>query len=530
MMKKGLIILLLICVNINGFSQEEKDRYSISNLTLNNGYSNFGTSFYGSDKLIFAMPAKKNFIINNIWKPNNQPFLDLYVGTIKEDGNLSNVEKFSSKINTKYHDADVTFSPDKRTVYFTRSNYVDGVYGKDTLGINRLKMFKANVGAQGEWENIKVLPFNNDNYSVGHPSLSEDGKTLYFVSDMPGTLGKTDIFKVAVLANGSYGKPINLGPEVNTPEKEMFPFIDGNDELYYSTNGRDGLGMLDIYVSKLNPDGILPPIHLGDKINSDRDDFAFIINTEKREGYFSSNRFNGKGDDDIYYFKEEIPIVYPCDQVINVIVRNERTGELLPSAVVSIAANDEALVENQNLDNNAMLKFEAICSTKYEIKANKKYFLAKSITVETTDKDKEERTIEIKLSPDEFIVVRDKVMIDINTIYFDYDSYKIRPDAAIELDKVAGIMKKYEELIVEAGSHTDARGRDAYNDKLSGRRANSTVKYLISRGVSPDRITSKGYGEKDLINKCSNGVKCTDEEHQFNRRTEFVIVNPEVIN
>ena len=529
MMKKITIVLLLLCVSFNLKAQkEEEERYTIKNVSINNTYSNFGTSFYGEDKMIYAAPAKRNYIISNVWKPNNQPFLDLYIADINSNGDLSNVKKFSSKLNTRFHEADVTFTKDKKTVYFTRSNYFEGKYGKDSLGINRLKMFKATVGDKDEWLNIESMPFNDDNYSVGHPTLSEDGKTLYFISDMPGSMGKTDIFKVEVKSDGTYGDPINLGPDVNTPEREMFPYIDGNDELYYSSDGKDGLGMLDIYLSKLVDGGALPVVHLGSNINSEKDDFAFIINKEKREGYFSSNRINGKGDDDIYHFKEEIPVVFECNQIVNVIVKNKKTDALISGAIINIFKDENLVVENaEAMDGN--YSFEGDCNANYKIVASKKFFIEDSKSITTSNKNKEVHSLELLLLPDEFVVVREKVMIDINTIYFDYDKYNIRKDAALELDKVVAIMKKYPDLIVESGSHTDSRGPDAYNDKLSEKRANSTVNYIISKGISPDRISGKGYGEKQLTNKCSNGVRCSGEAHQLNRRTEFVIKNPEVI-
>ena len=276
-MKKIAIIILLFCFYTSK-AQVEAPRYFIKNIEANSALSNFGAAYYGEDKLIFATPAKRNYIISNVWKGNNQPYLDLYVGTITEEGGLKDVQKFSDVVNTKFHEADVAFSKDLKTVYFTRSNYFEGKYGKDSLGVNRLKMFKAVQDASGNWSTILNMPFNNDNYSVGHPTLSEDQKTLYFISDMPGTLGKTDIFKVAVNDDGSYGIPVNLGPDINTPEKEMFPFIAGNDELYFSSEGRGGLGMLDVFMSKLTKNGVESTIHLEEPINSDKDDLGFIIN------------------------------------------------------------------------------------------------------------------------------------------------------------------------------------------------------------------------------------------------------------
>ncbi len=518
-------------ISVFNYAQNKQERYSIKNLSINNAYSNFGTSFFGTDKMIFAAPAKRNYIINNTWKPNGQPFLDLYEGTISADGELTNIKKFSSKINTKFHEADVAFSKDKKTVYFSRSNYFDGKYRKDTLGINRIKMFKASVDSNNKWTNIEPMPFNNDNYSTGQPTISEDGKTLYFVSDMPGTLGKTDIFKAAIHKDGTYGKPINLGPEVNTPEREMFPFIDGNNDLYYSTDGRpDGRGMLDIYVNRITPDGILPAVNLGDNINSDRDDFAFIIDKDKRSGYFSSNRINGKGDDDIYYFYEEIPLVYECNQTITVIVKSKKTKEVIPNANLNIYKGEALLVEGEKANEQGEYVYNADCETTYKVEANKKYYITTSKIIKTSNKNKINKNVILYLPVDEFIVLRDKVMIDVNSIYFNYDKFNIRRDAALELDKVVAIMKKYPKLIVESGSHTDSRGPDKYNIILSDKRAKSTMDYIISKGISPDRISGKGYGETRLTNRCSNGVKCSEEEHQLNRRTEFVIVNPEVIN
>jgi outer membrane protein OmpA-like peptidoglycan-associated protein len=480
--------------------------------------------------MIFASPTKRSFIINNTWKPNGQPFLDLYEGTIAKDGEITNVKKFSSKINTKFHESDVTFSPDLKTVYFSRSNYLNGKYKKDTLGVNRIAMFKATVNPNNEWSDIEPMPFNNDNYSTGHPSLSEDGKTLYFTSDMPGTIGGMDIFKVSVNEDGTYGTPVNLGIEVNTPGKEIFPFIDGND-LYYSTDGRpDGRGMLDIYVNRITADGILPAVNLGDNINSNRDDFAFIIDKEKRSGYFSSNRINGKGDDDIYYFHEEIPLVYECNQTITVLIKSKKTGEIIPDANLNIYKGDELVVESEKVNDKGEYVYNADCKTTYKVEGSEKYYITTSKVLKTTKKNKADQKVELYLPTDEFIVLRDKVMIDINTIYFDYDKFNIRRDAALELDKVVAIMKKYPKLIVESGSHTDSRGPDRYNDILSDKRAKSTVDYIISKGISPDRISGKGYGERQLTNGCSNGVRCTEEQHQLNRRTEFVIVNPEVIN
>lgn len=527
-MKKITIILLLFCFYI-GNAQKEESPFTIINIAANNEFSNFGTSFYGDDMLVYASPAKRNYIINNVWKGNDQPFLELYVGVISENGELEDIQKFSNIINTKFHEADVTFSKDEKTVYFTRSNFFEGKYRKDSLGENRLKIFKAIQDASGAWSKIYNLPFNNDNYSVGHPTLSEDQKTLYFVSDMPGSIGETDIYKVSVSADGSYGTPINLGTEINTVGKEMFPFISGNNKLYFSSDGRNGLGNQDVYMSELGENGVIKTVALEEPINSEYDDIGFIINSETGKGYFTSNRSGGKGDDDIYSFIEIRPII--CDQVITGTTKDFETKDLLPGTLVKVFKSN-VLIDSltMTVGNNAKFEFPVECESTYKIVASKENYLPKTVTINTTDENEMVHEIDIYLEPDEeFIVIGDKVLLKINTIYFDYDKSEIREDAAVELNKAIEIMKKYPSLIVEFGAHCDSRGPDSYNDKLSTRRANSTVDYMTIRGISTERLTGKGYGERKLVNKCSNGVKCTEEEHQLNRRTEFVILNPEVL-
>ena len=528
MMKKIAIILLLFCFYIS-IAQEKEPRYTIKNIAKNTALSNFGTTFYGSDKLVYATPAKRQYIISNVWKGNGQPYLDLYVGTITEGGELTDIQKFSSIINTRFHEADVTFSKDNKTVYFTRSNFFEGKYRKDSLGLNRLKIYKGIKGMDGTWSKLYDLPFNNDHYSVGHPTLSEDERTLYFVSDMPGTLGKTDIFKVAVNADGSYGEPVNMGPDVNTLEKEMFPYISGNNELYFSSEGRGGKGKLDVFLATLQNNKVISTVILEDPINSDQDDFGFIINKETFEGYFTSNRSGGKGDDDIYYFKENIPII--CNQSVKGFIKDAQTKMLLEGTLVKVFKSN-VLIDSltTTVGENASFNFPLECNSSYKIVGSKKNYIENSVSFNTTDENKKIHEVELLLEPDEeFVVIGDRVLLKINTIYFDFDKSDIREDAAVELNKAIEIMKKYPELIVEFGAHCDSRGPDAYNDKLSTRRANSTVDYMTKRGISAKMLTGKGYGERMLTNQCTNGVKCTEEEHQLNRRTEFVIKNPDIL-
>ncbi len=521
MLKKLFILLVLFC---SVYATGQENMYAIQNLTINNNYSNFGTTFYGDDQVVYASPRKKSFIIRNVWEENNQPFLDLYMGEIAIDGQLNHVKPFSSKINSRYHEGDVAFSKDKKTVYFSRNNFYKGKVYKNDKGISLIHLYRAKINDKGEWVDIEPMPFNNNNYQTGHPTLSADGKTLYFISDMPGGFGGTDIYKATINEDGSVGKAVNLGPEINSPGREMFPSISGNDELYFSSDGRgDGLGELDIYASKIYTNSITKPRNLGAPINSNKDDFSFIINYETRRGYFSSNREGGKGDDDIYTFIQNIPIDFNCYQNAKVTVTDKKTGKLLPGSNVILYNSNGEILKKEIVGENGTVSFRVDCNKSYKVEGGKEGYTVDSKEFYTTEN--EDLDVPLVLALDEFRFAQGKCIVNINPIYFDFDKSDIRDDAKIELNKVVDVMKKYPEIIIEGGSHTDSRGSGIYNMKLSEERAKATFNYIISQGISPNRISARGYGETQLVNKCADGVNCTDEQHQVNRRTEFVIVN-----
>lgn len=522
-----VLIMLIGLTSIVKGQDVSGNKYAIRLLgeEVNNEYSNFGTVYYGT-QVVFSSPARRNYIIRNVWSGNEQPYLDLYVGEVGEKGSVISVRKFSNKLNTKYHESQVCFTRDLSRVYFTRNNYYKGIYTSDTLGVNRLQLYTAEVDSEGAWKNVKSLPFNNKDYSVGHPTLSPDDKTLYFVSDQPGGYGSTDIYKVSVLGNNQYGEIENLGEKINTSGKEMFPYVT-EDEFYYSTDGMpQGKGGLDIYVLKLDEE---KPKNLVN-INSEKDDFGFIIDNERRDGYFSSNRSGGYGDDDIYYF-DETDREKPQRCIYTVVVKDKTTGAVLPASKVRFLGKGD-LVSEGFTDKRGTYVYEEDCvkDVIYEIRASKRpvYGTAQSQTEVYKDKTNSRQQYVLDLVP-EFKQALGKIVVKINPIYFDYDESFIRDDARVELDKVVEVMRKYPNINIEAGSHTDSRGRDRYNQKLSERRAQSTVDYITTQGISTDRIHYRGYGETQLVNGCKNGVKCTKAEHQMNRRTEFVILNPEVL-
>jgi len=533
------ITYLLLLLSVFAFSQTTPGEYEVDNLDSNTKNSDFGATFYGNDKIIFSSASRQKSIFKNNWKKNKQPYLDLYEAVINEDGSVSNVKQFSNKLNTRVHEASVSFSPDQKIVFFTRDNYFENKLGRDEKGWTNIALYKASVAPDGSWTDVKSVPFNNVKYSVGSPTVSKDGKKLYFVSDMPGTLGATDIFVVDLLGEDTYGIPKNLGSKINTSGKEMFPFIDADDVLYFSSDSqKGGLGGLDVYAAKIYADDISEILHLGKPVNSTADDFAYILKNgdTQNEGYFSSNREGGKGDDDIYHFKSSPPLKIECNQVVEGIIKDKKTDEAIADAAVVLFDDADNEVASFKSNSKGHYKFTIDCEKSYKIVAAKEKYTGDEVTFTATDKPDANSNYNIQLDPipepvdpPEVVVVRQRVVVNINPIYFDFDKSNIRSDAKIELDKVVAIMQKYPSLMIEGGSHTDSRGPDAYNLSLSTRRANVTVKYIVSKGIDASRITSKGYGETQLVNHCANGQKCSEYDHQQNRRTEFVILNPDAL-
>jgi len=526
---------------------EIKPQFVLHNLSTNTENSDFGPMYY-KEKLVFSSAVDSSNYHTRIYHWNEQPFLNMYVGELNQiESDINNVEEFSSTINTRYHEATLAFTPDYKRVYFTRNNY-DGELGRDDEGTNHLKLYSADLlkdeDGEEEWQNIKALPFNSDNYSVGHPTLSSDGKLLYFISDMPGSLGGTDLFVVDVLESDEdanreekdsissvrYSEPRNLGPTVNTAGREMFPYIT-DKKLYFASDGHLGLGGLDVYQSKIVEETFIQPKNLGAPLNSKLDDFAFIVKEQENRGFVSSNRTTGKGDDDVYSFvrisleEDEEP---PCEQLVRGYISNTVTGERIANVSVILYSQKGEKLANTTTNINGAYAFNTVlnCNTKYRVEASKtgyapkdKSFLTENITGEAV--------VALGLETLNELIVEEGglLKIKIGIIYFDLDKSYIRNDAAIELNKIVILMRQYPKMVIKIESHTDARNTAAYNMDLSDRRAKSTREYLISQGIEADRIESAiGYGESQLINKCSDGVQCSEIEHQLNRRSEFIIL------
>ena len=409
-----------------------------------------------------------------------------------------------------------------RIIDSNSNTFYEKKYLTDSSGVNNLQMFRASIGADGKWTEKEKLPFNHVEYSIGHPALNHDDTKLYFVSDMPGGYGQADIYVVNINEDGSFSEPRNLGPRINTEGREMFPYIGKDNILYFSSDGHDGYGKLDVFASMIFDTTVSIPLSLEEPVNSIEDDFAFIIDDEKDRGFFSSNRDEGKGDDDIYSFLADPGLHIHCGQAITVNVKSEDTGEPVAGATIELRDAAGAVMESVTAGPDGSYTFAStLCDMPYVVFATNKGFLNAEQAVRTlNDIDQSALIVNLNL-PAQFVSNK----VNINTIYFDFDKFNIRKDAAKELDKVVQVMNEYPELLIEAGSHTDSRGKDKYNMKLSEKRAKATVDYIVSKGIDASRITYQGYGETQLVNECSNDKKCSDEEHQLNRRTEFNINN-----
>ncbi len=473
-------------------------------MDINSDKSDFAAVLTNDNTLYFASArntAKKTYGYND------EPYLDLYYATRNADGTYSKPMEVNG-VNTKFHDGPATLSADGNTMYFSSETFKDGQFDKDKskkLKYGKVGLFKATKEGD-KWTNIKALPFNNKDYNVGNPSLSKDGKTLYFSSDMPGGIGGSDIWKVAVNGDNDYGTPENLGNKINTEGRENFPFITDENKLYFSSEGRQGFGGLDVFVVDLNAG--MEVKNVGMPVNSEKDDFAFSFNTVNKVGFFSSNR---GGQDDIY---AAIPV---CGLQINATAKNAKTGELLSGASVAILDEKNNLIETKYTTADGFVGYAVDCDKPYTLQVSKEGFVSKTIPV--SKKDGGDLPIVAELDPIDVIVTETEVIL--NDIFFEYNKSNITKEGAFELDKLVQVMKNSPEMVIMVKSHTDSRGTDKFNMNLSERRAKATVQYVISKGIAKDRISGKGYGESEPKVTCD---KCSEEEHAKNRRSEFMIV------
>lgn len=507
-----------------------KDLYNVTETTINSVYSDFGAAFY-EDKLIFSSAKDTGSFVKRVHAWNGQPFLDLYEVPVElvynQEATLKNTKKFDRGINSPYHESTPIFTKDGNTVYFTRNNFNDGIYRDDLEGVNNLKIYKAVKNDKNKWTGIEELPFSSDDYSIAHPALSPDEKRLYFSSDMPGTFGEADLWYVTIKDDGTYSAPVNLGNQINTEGRESYPFICDENDLYFASNGHVGLGGLDIFQTTVGDNGeVSEIINLGEPVNTSKDDFAFIINHISNKGFLSSNRAQEAVNDNIYMLERIKTPPPPCVIDLTGLVTDKDTGEKLSDATVTLYETNQDVIGTLITDGTAIFAFNPSCDRELLVRAEKEGYNTeeKMITIPATSASLEE-LIQLEKTNKPLTPGTDlKDLLDLNPIYFDFDRFNIRPDAALELAKVQAVMDKYPTLRIDVRSHTDSRGNDAYNERLSQNRNDATIQWLVDNRIDRSRLTGRGYGESQPVNYCTNNVSCSEAAHQDNRRSEFIIL------
>ncbi|MEL0456228.1 OmpA family protein [Flavobacteriaceae bacterium SZ-1-7] len=519
-------------VNADDFSKDinfitsvfgAKQQYFLDRVRFNSKYSDFG-AFEHDGKVYFASARDEGVAIKRLYGWNEQPFLDVYVTDANSRRNVDHTAKLKGDVNSIYHDGPVTITKDGKTMYFSRNNFNEDIEIKDNKGLTNMKIYRATL-VDSIWTSIEDLPINGDNFSTQHAALNIDDTKLYFSSDRPGTKGGSDIWVVDIYPDGTLRNLQNVGDIVNTAGAEGFPFINNEGVLFFSSDGHTGLGMLDIFATIKDEDNgsIADVINLGIPVNSNNDDFAFTMNADGITGYFASNRRGGRGSDDIYAFHRE-PVLHVEGVVTDAINSNP-----VQDAKITLYDENGEEVAYMLTDENGYYQINIDRNRDYKIVASQEKYIDDYRNFTSKNIQTELITINanLLLNPVQNVVKLAK--LDLNTIYFDFNKFNIREDAKVELNKIVNLMQNdYPEMVIRIESHTDSRGNLSYNDKLSIDRANATYDYLISKGIDPARITEhQGFGERRLTNGCEDGVNCEEEQHQLNRRTQFIVVQME---
>lgn len=469
-------------------------------------FSDFGGVLTEDNTLYFASArdeSKKKYG----W--NNQPFLNVYATTYVADEEKFKDTKPVNELNTKYHDGPVTITKDGQTMFFATESFRGGKYEKDKknrLKKGKLSVYRAKYDGK-KWKNIEAVPFNSPNYMVSNPAVTPDGKTLYFASDMPGTVGDMDIWRVDLNEDGTYGTPENLGTIVNTEGRESFPFVSEDGKLIFASDAHKGFGGMDLYMFDLT-DQNAKVRNIGDPINTAKDDFHLSYYPEKEIGFLSTNRV---GRDDIYKVR---PV---CVTEMVITVKDVKTGAILKDAQVAILDYDQNIIETRFTDSYGIVRYDTDCNKVFALQVTAEGYESKDVELQKWGNGK--YPVDVELRPIEMIVIDDKIVL--GDIYFEFDKSNITQQGAFELNKLVQILQRNPGMKIKIESHTDNRGNDAYNLRLSDQRAQSTKQYLVSKGINAVRLEARGYGESQPKVDC--GENCTDEQHAINRRSEFII-------
>lgn len=491
--------------------------YEVKSLTKTNNKGSFGMTIWG-DKLVFSSPNNSDEK-EKPYQWNKKPYLDLFeatLDTIKEE--LTNIKAFPLEINTKKHESSATFSQDGKIMYFNRNNEKRTQIGNTKVAT--VKIYKAEFDGQ-KWINTNQMPFSSDLYSTQHPMLSKDGKKLFFSSDQPGSLGSFDIYYVDILENGTYSAPVNLGETINTKEREQFPYIDEENTLYFASDGQQGLGGLDIFMSRFKDGKYEKPINLGASVNSGMDDFGFVLNG-KNKGFLSSNR---DGDDGIYIFnrEENKSRLFMEGEIID-----KNTQKPIEGATITLYDEPGTMLSKMTVREKGTYSFVTEANKNYRMEVEKPFYVSFSKKFKTNQDGKANTQLNLELESyndaEEIVISKPDgyTHIVLENIYFDFNKSLITSQASKTLNILIDLLRKYPKMEVEIGAHTDSRATPDFNLKLSHLRAKATMDYLIKNNIDAKRLRSKGYGESSPLIKCGN--KCTKTEHSINRRCEFIIL------
>ncbi len=493
--------------------------YEINNLTNQTNGSNFGVGLYG-DKIVFASTQN---LKNPDYNWNKIPYLDLYEGQIIGDSldkKLDSIKPLAASINTKkQHESSAVFTKDGKTMYFSRNN--KNRIDLDSTKISVVSIYKAEL-ENNEWINVTPVSFASDQYSTMHPALNLDETGLYFSSDMPGSAGSFDIYYIDILDDTTFGEPIHLGSAINSKRREQFPYFAKDSTLYFASNGRHGFGGLDLFSSRIKDSLFLEALNLGETINSERDDFAFVVIDSLNSGYISSNR---EGIDNIYNF-----VRTPTNRkyFIEGLVTDKVTGALLPNTTVTLFDESGNKIGEITVGEDARYKLETLPNQSYSIEGFQPKYIPEIAFFDTNDSGNLEFNIELEIESyrdAEAIVTDDKdgnTFIELENIYFDFAKWDIKQQAAQTLNILVALLKKYPRMEIQLGAHTDSRSTFEFNLDLSEKRAKSTLEYLVQNGIPRARLTSKGFGETKPIVPC--GANCSEVEFSINRRCEFLIL------
>lgn len=490
--------------------RENDNRYSIFPLEINAGGIDYG-AFIKGDTLYFSSSRSlgRKKIVDG-W--SGKPFLDLYTVGLGADGKtLDKPQAIKGKVNTKLHESSAVITKDGNTMYFTRSNTTPRLkVGKNDK--QKLKIYRAKRNDE-KWGSIEDLSINSDTYSNAHPALSSDEKTLYFVSDMPESYGATDIFMVNINGNGSLGKPINMGTLINTKGRESFPFLTKENELYFSSDGHLGLGGYDIFYVNLQ-ENKRQLLNIGLPLNGPHDDYAFSINNTTKGGVFSSNR---SGTDNIYSLLETIPIKRLLYATMNGTVTEEGSGEPIADVDIELIGMDDETLLITKTDNIGRYTIDIDKSKSYRVELTKQGYSTTGKFVKSIS-DFENANFEMAKNQVDL-----RKLLNFENVYFDYNSSYLKKVAKEELDKIARVLNAQINSIIQVNSYADSRGSKKYNKWLSQRRTQRIIEYLITKKVNSQRLLGSGYGEEDLVNDCTDGTNCPEQQHRLNRRTEFIV-------